>query len=94
MPIIHLLILLKNAVNLLIFNSFVKFPVKENTIIVTVIGNTTPLIKDTIFVAKNPTAGRHTAAVTVPPLAAISVNINGKTNCICVCIAEIHAIDT
>ena len=47
-----------------------------------------------MFAAKNPTAGRHTAAVKAPPLAAIKVSIKGKINCIWVFMAEIQSIDT
>ena len=87
MPIIHLLILLKNALNLLIFNSFVRFPAIENAIIVIVSGKTTVYIVETIVVEKNATAGRHTDAETTPPLADINVKSNGNVNCICFCIA-------
>ena len=92
-PMIHLLILLKNAVNFPIFNSLVRFVAIDRTKIHTVIGNTTEWITVTILLAKKATAGRHTAAVDVPPLAAISVKINGKINCICVCIEDIPSTD-
>ena len=87
-PIIHLLILLKNAVNLLIFNSFVRLLAMENATISIVIGKTTVCIMDTIVVAKNPTAGLQIAAETEPPLAASNVSNSGKIKDICVRIAE------
>ena len=86
-PITHLLMLLKNALNLLIFNSFVRFPAIEKAIIVIVSGKTTPDMVDTIVVEKNATAGLHTLADTTPPLALINVNNSGNVNCICFCIA-------
>ena len=91
-PIIHLFILLKKALNLLIFNSFVKFPAKEKAIIVIVSGKTTLDKTDTIEVEKKATAGRHTEAETAPPLAAINVNINGKRICICFCMEKMLAV--
>ena len=85
-PINHLLILLKNALNLLIFSSFVRFDAIEKAIIVTVSGKTTVEITETIVVEKKDTAGRHTETENVPPLADISVSIIGYTISICRCI--------
>ena len=73
-PIIHLLMLLKNALNLLIFSSFERFPAMEKQIIVIVNGKTSEVIIDTIFVEKKATAGRQTATDAPPPLVAIKVN--------------------
>ena len=84
------MMLLKKAVNLLIFNSFVKFPTIEKTIMVIVIGKTTDLIMVTILVEKKATAGRHTSADNFPPLAAIKVRIIGKRICICFCMDEMQ----
>ena len=77
MPISHLLILLKNALNLLIFSSFVRFDAIEKAIIVTVKGKTTVEITETIVVEKKATAGLQTDTDSVPPLAAIRVSIIG-----------------
>ena len=93
-PISHLFVLLKKAVNFPIFNSFVILDAIDKTMITIVIGSTNAYIMDTIFVEKKATAGRHTDAVTAPPLADIKVNIKGKTNCICVCMAEMHSNET
>ena len=89
MPIIHLLILLKNAVNLLILSSLDRFAAIEKAIIVTVNGKTMDEIAETIKSLKNATAGFAICTDTAPPLAAIKVSIMGKTSCICVCIDDI-----
>ena len=57
-PIIHLLILLKNAVNFPIFSSFVRLLAMENKRIVTLKGKTTDFIVETIVPEKKATAGR------------------------------------
>ena len=66
--------LLKNALNFVIFSSFDKFPAKEKQIIVIVKGKTTAVITDTMFVEKKATAGRQTATDEVAPLVAIKVS--------------------
>ena len=77
MPISHLFMLLKNAENLLIFNSFVKFPAIEKAIIVIVKVNTMLRTTETIVFVKKATVGRQTDADTTAPLAASKVNNNG-----------------